>query len=93
MKAWILSIVLLSSFISGCSTTGKNQEVLKERSVHASEMRNLSLGLNHKKVRRTNSGVAHAWRHETDLPSGDYFWGGWISAVVTKPQWAKPPRH
>lgn len=93
MKVWVLSIVLLSSLFSGCSTTGRNQEVLKERSIHASEMRNLSLGLSKKNIRLTRSGVAHAWRHETDLPSGDYFWGAWISIVVTKPQWAKPPQN
>ncbi len=73
MKILVLLIVLLSSALIGCSTTGKGKEILKERAAFRQEMSDLSLGVTSPKSKKlTQSGVAHAWRHETELPGGDY---------------------
>lgn len=94
MKTWVLLIGLLSSLVTGCSSLTKGKEMLKERSSFQGELNDLNLGVsNVSEAKLKESGIAHAWRHETELPGGDYFWGGWISIVVTKPQWAKAPEQ
>ena len=36
---------------------------------------------------RTEPIVADLWIHPHELPSGDYFRGGWIRTVVTRSEW------
>lgn len=94
MRTWVLLIIFLSNALIGCASSDKGKNVLAERSVLRGQFQSLDLGVGSKaKIGKTKSSVVHAWRHETELPSGDYFWGGWLSLVVTKPQWAKSPKQ
>lgn len=36
---------------------------------------------------RTRARVVAAFIHPTELPSRDYFWGGWVSLLVEKDGW------
>ena len=43
---------------------------------------------------RTRARVAAVRIHPAEMPSHDYFWGGWISMIVEQDQWilTKPKR-
>ncbi len=83
MKLKICSLILLSSLV-GCATS-PGERVLEERSDYLSDLKVLDLGYDTPQTMPKRSGeMALVWRHETRLPSGDYFWGGWVSLVVNK---------
>ena len=36
---------------------------------------------------RTQSTVTDIWVHPHEMPTGDYFRGGWIRTVISSPKW------
>jgi hypothetical protein len=77
----ICSVILLSSLISCATAPG--DKVLEQRSDYLSDLKVLDLGYDTPKtLPKRNGEMALVWRYETKLPSGDYFWGGWVSLVV-----------
>jgi len=36
---------------------------------------------------RTKPSVADIWIHPHEMPSGDYFLGGWIRSIISKARW------
>lgn len=89
MKAFTLtSLVFLSSVIFGCATGGKS--ILEERAGYDFTSPPMSVGAGGgiKYVpSRVPEKVIVAWLHAKELPSGDYFWGSWLSIVVAPESW------
>ncbi len=82
MKKLVCLSILLSSF-TGCSTMKKPEKVLEKRAAYFDEVKDVSLGLNSTKFKRKiKSFSVYAWRHEDELPNGDYFLGGWLELVI-----------
>src|SRR3990167_5573165 len=83
MYRLICSIICLSSLASCASQPGLR--ILEERSDYLNDLKVLELGYGTAEnlpVRRGE--LALVWRHESQLPNGDYFWGAWVSIAVNK---------
>lgn len=79
----ICLIIFSSSLISCASQPGL--KILEERSDYLSDLKVLDLGYGTQaSLPRRRGELALVWRHETQLPSGDYFWGGWVSIAVNR---------
>jgi hypothetical protein len=79
----ICLIIFSSNLISCASQPGL--KILEERSDYLSDLKVLDLGYGTQaSLPRRRGELALVWRHETQLPSGDYFWGGWVSIAVTR---------
>ena len=37
--------------------------------------------------KRTGPKMADIWIHPHEMPTGDYFLGGWVRILVSQPQW------
>lgn len=91
------SLVLLSSFgLVGCGSLNRaeSQRMLDARAGYGEVTSSLSLkegGVegfrNHPTPTRNRARVAAIYAHPHEMPSRDYFWGGWISVVVEQDQW------
>ena len=42
---------------------------------------------------RTRPVTAPTWIHGGETPTGDYFWGGWMSVVLENPKWTLRKRE
>lgn len=83
MIRMICSLIFLSSIVSCASQPGLR--ILEERSDYLNDLKVLDLGYGtHESFPKRNGEMALVWRHETQLPSGDYFWGAWVSIAVNK---------
>ena len=83
MIRMICSLILLSSLVSCASQPGL--KVLEERSDYLNDLKVLDLGYGTEaSLPRRHGEMALVWRHETQLPSGDYFWGAWVSLAINK---------
>ncbi len=76
----ICLIIFSSSLVSCASQPGL--KILEERSDYLNDLKVLDLNGTEASLPRRKGELALAWRHETQLPSGDYFWGGWVSIAV-----------
>lgn len=79
----ICSLILLSSLVSCASQPGL--KLLEERSDYLNDLKVLDLGYGTQaSLPRRHGEMALVWRHEAQLPSGDYFWGAWVSIALNK---------
>ena len=90
MKAFILiSLAFLSSVMVGCASTNQ-KSILEERAGYGREIPNVNLsgsgGFKYVPTRVPEK-VIVPWLHGKDLPSKDYFWGGWLSVIVEPEAW------
>lgn len=94
MKVYILTLlVCLSSFVVGCASTPL-KSLLEERAGYDVKPPSLKLsGSGSVKYvpTRVPETVIVPWLHAKELPSKDYFWGAWISVVVTPEAWEMKP--
>jgi hypothetical protein len=85
VRTYILMLpVLLISFI-GCAHRAPTKRMLDHRAgydVDIADAENLLPDSNRKVVKS-----AVAWIHPNRLPSGDQFWGAWISIKIDEPGW------
>lgn len=91
------SLVLLSSLgLVGCGSLNRaeSQRMLDTRAGYGELTNSLSFkegGVegfrNHPTPTRSRAKVAAIYAHPHEMPSRDYFWGGWISVVVEQDQW------
>lgn len=90
MKAFtLISLAFLSSVLVGCASTN-NKSLLEERAGYGFNAPNMSLSGNGsvKYVpSRIPEKVITPWLHAKELPSKDYFWGAWLSVIVTPEAW------
>ena len=91
MKAFILlSLALLTNVITGCASEGP-KPILEERAGYGSKLPPFQLDKTEDRVRyvptRVPEKVAVAWLYAHEMPSRDYFWGSWISVVVSSESW------
>ncbi len=91
MKAFtLISLAFLSSLIIGCASTGQ-KSLLEERAGYGAPVPpnvNLSGSGSVKYVpTRIPEKVIVPWLHAKELPSKDYFWGAWLSVIVTPEVW------
>lgn len=83
MKHLICSIIFLSNLVGCASNPGLR--ILEERSDYLNDLKVLDLGYGTAASLPVRRGeLALVWRHETQLPNGDYFWGGWVSIAVSR---------
>ena len=83
MLRTICLAISLSSLISCATQPGL--KILEERSDYLSDLKVLELGYGSEaSLPRRRGELALVWRHESQLPSGDYFWGGWVSIAVNR---------
>lgn len=98
MKVFIrTSLVLLSSaVVVGCGSLNRaeSSRMLDARAGYGEVTNSLSFkegGVegfrNHPTPTRSRAKVAAIYAHPHEMPSRDYFWGGWISVVVEQDQW------
>lgn len=90
MKAFILILLAcLSSFVVGCASA-PSKSLLEERAGYDVKPPGLKLsGTGSVKYvpTRVPEQVIVPWLHAKELPSKDYFWGAWISVVVSPETW------
>ena len=90
-------LVLLISFLSGCSLNrAASLRMLDERAKYGitNDLPDTALkegGIegfrNHPTPIRSREKVSACYIHYHELPSHDYFLGGWIAVVTEQPQW------
>lgn len=94
MKASILILLAcLSSLVMGCAST-QSKSLLEERAgydVKPPSMKLSGSGSVKYVPTRVPEQVIVPWLHAKELPSKDYFWGAWISVVVTPETWEMKP--
>lgn len=79
----ICYLTLLSSLASCASQPGL--KLLEERSDYLNDLKVLDLGYGtQSSLPKRHGEMALVWRHEVQLPSGDYFWGAWVSIAINK---------
>lgn len=85
MKAFILiSLACLSSVVVGC--VSKEKSILDERAGYGMKVPDMSMGNsgNFKYVpSRVPEKVVVGWLHKKELQPKVYFWGSWLSIIVT----------
>jgi hypothetical protein len=92
------SVVLASSFlVIGCGSLNRaeSSRLLEERAGYGGPAKNdISFqeggveGFRNSPVpTRSRARIAAVYAHPHEMPSRDYFWGGWISVVVEQDQW------
>ncbi|MGE0526408.1 MAG: hypothetical protein AB7G93_01185 [Bdellovibrionales bacterium] len=90
MKAFTLILLaFLSSLMLGCKST-RSKSLLEERAGYEAKPPNVNLsgsGSVQYVPTRVPEKVIVPWLHAKELPSKDYFWGAWISVVVTPETW------
>lgn len=90
MRAYtLISLGFLSSLVLGCASTNQ-KSLLEERAGYGSvpSSMNLTGNGNVKYVpTRIQEKVIVPWLHDKELPSGDYFWGAWLSVRVAPEGW------
>ncbi len=83
MKKLVYLTILLSSFLSGCASSEKAVNMLEERASYFSDVSEVGLtNLNERSKKRKKSFNIYAWRHETELPHGVTFLGGWLEVEI-----------
>lgn len=91
MKEFILILLAcLSSIFVGCASGDKKNSVLEERAGYGFVPPNIGAnGSGPVKYvpTRVPERVLVAWLHAKELPTKDYFWGSWLSIVVTPESW------
>ncbi len=88
----IFSGIILALFLAACSTTrAPSLNMLEKRADYngkhqvnevISEFEPSILIPN-----RTSAKVADIWIHPHEMPTGDYFRGGWIRTLISKSKW------
>lgn len=85
MKAFILiSLACLSSIVIGCASTEKS--ILEERAGYGLKTPDMAMGNSgdFKYVpSRVPEKVVVGWLHKKELQPKVYFWGSWLSIIVT----------
>lgn len=81
----IFYLALLSSTLISCASKSKNQRLLNERAEYKKEVAGIDLNLG---VKRTAARVTRAWVFPHELPTGDYFLGGWIMLKYGTEAWS-----
>jgi hypothetical protein len=100
MKVFIRTSLALaiSALVTGCGSLNRaeSSRMLDARSGYGGEGAAASLSFkeggvegfrNHPTPTRSRAKVAAIYAHPHEMPSRDYFWGGWISVVVEQDQW------
>jgi hypothetical protein len=100
MKVFIrTSLVLaISAFVAGCGSLNRaeSSRMLDARAAYGTEGAGSDLSFkeggvegfrSHPVPTRSRAKVAAIYAHPHEMPSRDYFWGGWISVVVEQDQW------
>lgn len=92
-------VVLVSSFlIQGCGSMNRadSERMLDLRAGYGPHALNEDVSFQEGGVEgfknrpvptRSRAQVAAIYAHPHEMPSRDYFWGGWISVVVEQDQW------
>ena len=89
------SILLLSTvlFLTSCaSLQNLSQNLLEKRAdyKHDNKVKTALEDLNSTSLlapKRTQSKTADIWVHPHEMPTGDYFLGGWVRMVISPSQW------
>lgn len=88
----ILAGLLISLMLCSCASTPQ-LKLLEERAEYDTDLPTQVgpegfLTEKGKKVPvRVKSSVVVGWLHPHEMPSGDYFLGGWVSLVIDKARW------
>lgn len=83
MKKLVCLTILLSSYLSGCASSDKAVNMLEERASYFSDVTEVGFGeLKHRKNVRKKVFKIYAWRHESELPHGVTFLGGWLEVNI-----------
>lgn len=86
----LISLACLSSIFVSCASGDKKKSVLEERAGYGFAPPPVAInGSGPVKYvpTRVPERVLVAWLHAKELPSKDYFWGSWLSIVVTPEAW------
>lgn len=81
----LVLVLAISSLASGCAHRAKSLRLLDARSNYNAPMRDDEAGLfqggkgANKSLLKQNAESARVYLHPTRLPTGDFFWGGYIS--------------
>lgn len=94
MKVSILiSLAFLSNVLLGCASS-QTKSLLEERAGYGVTPPAVNLsgsgGVKYVPTRVPET-VIVPWLHAKELPSKDYFWGGWLSVVVAPETWEMKP--
>lgn len=92
MSLHILVVLLISLFVSACGTMrAPSLNMLDRRSDYTGENRASETldDLDRPLLvpDRTKPQITDIWIHPHEMPTGDYFRGGWIRTIVTDSQW------
>ncbi len=100
MRAFIaISVVLASSFLIVCCGSmnrADSQRMLDARASYGGAVEKEDISFQEGGVEgfrnapaptRSRAKVSAIYAHPHEMPSRDYFWGGWISVVVEQDQW------
>lgn len=72
--------------ISACSHAPESERMLDKRSnyddVSFAQMNIQNM------TSRSKSKAVLVWAYPEELPTGDYFWGSWISMIIQDESWA-----
>lgn len=88
MKAFLISLVCSTSVLCSCAHNEKT--LLEERAGYEEKAPHLGSdgGGDVRYVpKRVPEKVVVAWLYAHELPSKDYFWGSWLSIVVSQEAW------
>ncbi|MBT4761936.1 MAG: hypothetical protein HOO06_09590 [Bdellovibrionaceae bacterium] len=85
-------ILLVAILLSACSTTrAPSLNMLEKRSDYSGvgQIEDALSSVNSPLLvpQRTKPIVTDIWVHPHEMPTGDYFRGGWIRTVISKARW------
>jgi hypothetical protein len=92
LPALLISFSVLG--LGGCQNRAPSLRMLEERSAYGSGVDEEEVGLYQRgrpnsftSARKSAPRVARAYIYPHELPSKDFFWGGWVSLVISPDEW------
>lgn len=94
-ESWIsLVFVSLAVISSGCQNRAPSLRMLDARAGYSADLDDAEVALYQRArqhpdslVQRAAPRIAKVYLYPHELPTRDYFWGGYVSLVVTPDQW------
>lgn len=85
-KNLTITLIFCSSILVSCSSSATKVRMLNERANYKSKMAQIS-SVQNKELNRQPSKKAKVYVVPHELPSGDYFHGGWMEIIYEKEKW------
>ena len=90
-EVWILAVAALLLLVSGCQNRAPSLRMLDTRAGYGAEVDDEEVKLyqrarsnSESTLRRGGPRVAQVYVHPHPLPTRDYFWGGYVSLIVSQ---------